>query len=65
MIFPGVDSAANTWTIPGDGTQLAAFIAKADAGRYAVRAALLAYESPDKIPSQIRVFGELTYDNDR
>jgi len=54
--FFGVNGA--DWEITGDGNYPFALTDMTDIGRYAVRAAILAHNEPDKVPSRLRVYGE-------
>jgi len=54
--FFGINDA--DWEITGDGNYPFALTDMADVGRYAVRAAILAHNEPDKVPSRLRIYGE-------
>lgn len=49
------------WEIPGDGDYPFALTDMTDIGRYTARAAILAYNEPDKVPSRLRVYSEVKY----
>ena len=49
------------WEITGDGNYPFALTDMTDIGRYAVRAAILAHDDPDRVPSRLRVYGETKY----
>jgi uncharacterized protein YbjT (DUF2867 family) len=54
--FFGVNGA--DWEITGDGNYPFALTDMTDIGRYTARAAILAHNDPDKVPSRLRVYGE-------
>jgi len=49
------------WEITGDGNYPFALTDMADIGRYTARAAILAHNEPNKVPSRLRVYGESKY----
>jgi len=54
--FFGINGA--DWEIIGDGNYPFAVTDMTDIGRYAVRAAILAHNEPDKVPSRLRIYSE-------
>ncbi|KDQ55650.1 hypothetical protein JAAARDRAFT_195485 [Jaapia argillacea MUCL 33604] len=54
----GVDSATNTWIVPGTGDQLVAITSKEDVGKYALRVALLSFTQPDIVPTHVGVYSD-------
>jgi len=55
--FFGINGA--DWEISGDGNFPYALTDIGDIGRYAMRAAILVYNEPEKVPSRLRVYGEI------
>lgn len=54
----GVDSAKNTWVIPGTGNEPCAMTSSADLGPYSLRAVLLSHNEPDRMPSQLEIYSD-------
>jgi hypothetical protein len=51
----GFDNETEVWDIVGDGNAPVSLTAKEDVGRFTIEAALMAYESPDKIPDRVLI----------
>jgi hypothetical protein len=59
VLYPGINGA--DWEISGDGNYPFDLTDMTDIGRYTARAAILAYNEPDRVPSRLRVYSEVKY----
>ncbi|TFK53765.1 NAD(P)-binding protein [Heliocybe sulcata] len=59
----GIDSAANTWLIPGTGDEPNAMTSQADLGNYALRAVLMSFHEPEKVPAHLEIYSDKGYDS--
>ncbi|KZT22574.1 hypothetical protein NEOLEDRAFT_642355 [Neolentinus lepideus HHB14362 ss-1] len=54
----GIDSAANTWVIPGTGDEPNAMTSRDDLGKYALRAVFMSHYEPQKVPSHLEIYSD-------